>query len=124
MEFGIEDFYAWHHMQNDVIEFKKIYVDISGSLNSGLLLSYILECCYTCKKCRKIEGELWVVAKREDWWEECRLTVKEYDSACKMLVNKGLVIKKILRYGDDVMTHLRINEEIFIKSLSEKMGCV
>ncbi|GAJ09042.1 unnamed protein product, partial [marine sediment metagenome] len=75
------DFLAWEKASRDTIDFKKIYVDITGDLIAGLLLSQIIYWHLPNKdgetKLRVIKKNRPCIAKaRHDWWDEARISVK------------------------------------------------
>lgn len=119
MHHDITEFLAWESASNDLIITKRIYIDMAGSNNAGLLLGRIiywhLPSKYNEKPKLSIEkeGHLWLAKTQEDWWEECRLTVKEYRSALALLLKKNIVIKKVFKFGGDTVTHLRMNWTAF-----------
>ena len=73
MEF--QEFLSWEKTSRDSIDFKKVYVDISGDLIAGLVLSEILYWYLPTKnggqnKLKVIhEGEMWIAARYKDWWD-------------------------------------------------------
>ncbi len=93
---SFNDFLAWEKASRDSIDFKKIYVDVAGDLIAGLLLSQIIYWHLPDKsgrtKLRVYKQEkLWLAKQRTDWWEEIRITAKQYDRAIKNLQKLGIV---------------------------------
>jgi len=93
---SFNEFLAWEKASRDSIDFKKIYVDVAGDLIAGLLLSQIIYWHLPDKsgrtKLRVYKQEkLWLAKQRTDWWEEIRITAKQYDRAIKNLQKLGIV---------------------------------
>jgi hypothetical protein len=89
-----------------------VYIDITGDLIAGTLLSQIIywftpnEDGETKLRVVKSDG-YWLAKKREDWWKECRITPKQYDRAIKILIDKGLVESKLFMFNGHPTTHIR-----------------
>ena len=121
------EFIFWESTSRDTIDFKKVYVDISGDLIAGLLLSQIvywhLPSKDTGKSKLQIEHEdhMWIAKGRDDWYEEIRITGKQFDRAVKILVARGLVEKKIFKFMGDPMVHVRIIFENFLPIMEAQM---
>ena len=72
------------------------YVDIAGDLVAGALLGQILYWFGPGKegktRARIVkDGRYWIAKARADWWDEIRITPKQYDRAAKILKDKGLI---------------------------------
>lgn len=95
----------------------KPYVDITGDLIAGMLLSQIM---YWCSPDRngKIrlrvqhKGFLWLAKTREDWFEELRISPKQYDRAIKILKEKDLVATELFRFNGSPTIHIRPNLDV------------
>jgi hypothetical protein len=93
-----------------------IYIDMAEDLNAGILLSQILY----WHTGNKMASE-WLVKKRTDWFDECRLTGKQFDRALKILKEKNIVevkIKKSNFYNGNTVQHIKINRSIFEEEFS------
>lgn len=91
-----EQLIRWEKTARDTIDVKRCYVDIAGDLIAGILLSQIIYWFLPTKnglsKIRLKKNGIECLAKhRSDWWNECRITPKQYDRAMTCLVKKGLV---------------------------------
>jgi hypothetical protein len=89
-----------------------VYVDITGDLIAGTLLSQILYWFSPTsdgkEKVRVMkENCMWIAKRREDWWNEIRITPKQYDRAIKILQDKGFVESKLFRFKGHATTHIR-----------------
>ncbi|HRT69645.1 MAG TPA: hypothetical protein P5173_05470 [Bacilli bacterium] len=91
-------FVAWEKTTNDTIDFKKVYFDITQDLYAALLLSQIVYWFLPQKDGSKASRakvqrhhRRWIVKQRSDWWDEIRITERQYDRAIKILQAKKLV---------------------------------
>ena len=115
------DFLQWEQASRDTIDFKKIYVDMTGDLVAGLLLSQIIYWHLPDKtgensKLRVIKnGKHYLVKSRKDWWDECRISLKRYKRAIKILTDKGIVETEIHRFNNFPTTHIFLNKPKFVK---------
>lgn len=116
-----DDFLRWEAATRDTIDFKKAYVDMAGGdLVAGLLLSQIV---YWHLPSKAGDSRLrvwrdsyqWIAKGRADWWDEVRITPKQFDRACQVLVDLGLVVKDNFRFGGLKMLHLRLDHARFME---------
>ena len=100
---NIKDFYQWEKISRDTIDVKRIYIDIAGDLVAGILLSQIIYWFLPGEKGSKVkvnkDSRMWLAKKREDWWNECRISPKQFDRAIKILSDKELVITKNYKFN-------------------------
>jgi len=120
---NIQEFLAWEQMSRDTIDVKKVYIDIAEDLVAGVLLSQIIYWYLPDQEGKtklrvERDGQLWLVKGREDWWEECRISPKQFDRAIAILQKKGLVEKKIFKFNGNPTTHIRLNFDVLIQYLS------
>lgn len=100
--------------KTDVIEIKKKYVDLTGDLIAGILLSriaYLLSSENTNKVVEK-EGKKWLAMRRADWKEDCRLSTTQVDRGINLLERKGLIEKKTFKYNGTPIMHVRLLKEV------------
>lgn len=114
-----DQFLTWEAATRDTIDFKKLYVDIADDLIAGVLLSQIVFWFLPNKhgdsKLRvNKEGHQWLVRGRDDWWEECRIKPRQYDSAIKKLVGRGVIATSIFKFNGETKIHIRIVWEKFL----------
>lgn len=115
-------FLLWEHASRDTIDFKKIYVDMAGDLNAGLMLSEIVYWYLPSgdgseNKLRvERDGYRWIAVRRYEWWERTRFSPDQADRALRILVDDGLVTKKVYKFAGEVTLHIRLNEIQFIES--------
>lgn len=116
------DFLLWEQTSRDTIDVKRIYVDIAEDLISGILLSQIIFWNLPNQegktKLRVVrDNKLWLAKGREDWWEECRITSKQFDRAIKILEEKKLVDKRVFKFDGSPKVHLNLNIEVLQASI-------
>lgn len=92
------------------------YVDIAGDLIAGALLGQILYWFGAGKdgksRARIVkDGFLWIAKTRADWWDEIRISPKQYDRAAKILKDKGFIEIKTFKFYGNPTTHIRIVPE-------------
>lgn len=123
---SFRDFLYWEKASRDTIDFKKIYVDMTGDLLAGLLLSQIVFWHLPNKsgdsklRVRK-NGHYWIAKSHEEWYDEIRFSRYNFDTASKKLVQAGLIEKKVFKFNGTPMIHLRLIEEIFLKSWMDEI---
>lgn len=88
------------------------YVDITGDLIEGTLLSQILYWFNPDKngnlKVRILkDGYYWIAKQRKDWQDEIRITERQYDRAIKSLKDKGFVILSKYKFNSMPTIHIR-----------------
>lgn len=101
-----------------------MYIDITGDLVQGTLLARIMYWFAVDKnKKSKVrifkDGYFWIAKQRKDWWEEIRITERQYDKAIKELEKKGLI--KLAKYKFNSMPTIHIRPDYDnINSATEK----
>lgn len=121
---NINDFFMWEQISRDSIDVKRIYIDIAGDLIAGILLSQIIYWNLPNQEGRtklrvKKHGKLWLAKGRSDWWEECRITDRQFDRAIKILEEKFLVEKKVFKFNGNPTLHIRLNYNVLMQCLSD-----
>ncbi|HCU01886.1 TPA: hypothetical protein DIC62_03800 [Candidatus Nomurabacteria bacterium] len=91
-----EEFIKWERSSVDTIDVKRVYIDVAGDIVAGILLSQIIFWFLPNKKgenkIRVVRNGIGYLAKnRTDWWEECRIKPRQYDTAIEKLKKKGVV---------------------------------
>lgn len=120
-----ESFLKWERASKDTIDFKKVYVDMAhGDIIAGLLLSQIVYWHLPSRvsnrtrlRVRK-DDHLWLAKGRDDWYEECRITSRQFDRASKILVEAGLIEKKLFKFNGSPTVHVRILQDPFLEALT------
>lgn len=116
----LAEFLHWERTSHDVIDFKRIYVDIAGELVAGLVLSELIYWHLPnrdgASKMRvNRDGQQWVVARRAEWWERIRISPREFDRAVKVLIDAEIIFKEVHYFAGMKALHLRLNEPVFMQ---------
>ncbi len=119
-------FINWEDASRDTIDFKKVYVDLAGDLVAGLLLSQIIYWHLPKSRDRsqsrlqvERDGHLWLAKAHAEWWDECRLSVKQVKRAMKILAQEELVVVAYYQFAGMRTTHIRIDWDNFLPKLEE-----
>lgn len=96
-------------------------------LITGILLSQIIYWFLPGKNGRprvtiEKQGRYWLAKKREDWWDECRITPKQFDRAIGILEETGIVKSKVFKFGPETVKHISINWEVFLQRLEHVLN--
>jgi hypothetical protein len=125
---GFEEFLRWEDADRDVIKVKRLYIDITEDLVAGILLSQIVYWHLPSQrsgqpklKVQK-DGKLWLAKGRGDWWNECRITPKQFDRAINLLAEKGIVEKKAFKFDGSPTIHVRLISEALMHYIEQQMG--
>jgi len=122
------DFLLWEATTRDVLDFKMAYVDMTGDIMAGLLLSQIVFWHLPNKngdtKLRvQHDGLLWLAKSRSDWWDEIRLTPRQVDRALGILIEKGLVVTALYKFAGAPTTHIRLeNRSLYLGLEPDRQG--
>jgi hypothetical protein len=110
---SFEDFLKWEEASRDTIDVKRCYIDLAGDLVTGILLSQIIFWFLPSKGKSRLwierEGKQWLSKGRADWWEECRITPKQFDRSIKILRYKSLVKTKLFKFSGAPTLHVHLN---------------
>jgi hypothetical protein len=128
---------AWKRFLNyeatdrDAIKLNLIYVDIAGKdLIAGLLLSRIIYWHMPSNKDQKTRlrvkqgGYLWLAKNRDQWWDECRITPKQYDRAIEILTSLKIVTVENHMFDGKRTPFIRVNPVSFIELLEDYLSQV
>lgn len=121
-----ENFLLWERASRDTVDFKKVYVDISGDLIAGLLLSQIIYWNLPNRqgksKLRVCKKGKWYIAKaNQDWWDEVRISVKQAVRALRILKEKGIIKTKIFKFDGAPTTHILMNWKTFLSLMDKEV---
>jgi hypothetical protein len=114
-----KQFLLYERASRDTIDVKRAYIDMAGDLVAGIVLSQIV---YWHLPNRQGEdrlaverdGHKWLAKKREDWWQECRVTPKQADRALQILSEKGLIETKLYKFAGAPTKHVRLVWDRFL----------
>lgn len=118
-----QQFLYWELASKDTIDFKKVYVDMAEDLIGGLLLSQIVYWHLPTKENKESklrvfrENEYWIAKTRDDWYEEIRITARQFDRAIKILEGKDIVKTKNFKFDGKPVKHIRLNWSHFLAFL-------
>jgi hypothetical protein len=59
------------------------------------------------------DGKYWIAKTREEWMEECGITHTQYLRVMPILKSLGLVEVRVMKFGGQPMTHVRLLHENF-----------
>lgn len=117
---NFDQFVMWERATRDTIDVKKTYIDMAEDLVAGVLLSQIVfwylpkEDGSSRLKVEK-DGHLWIAKGREDWWDETRISPKQFDRCVKVLEDKGLIVKETFKFDGSPTIHIRIQHDRFME---------
>jgi len=117
-----QEFLSWEQASRQTIDFKVIYVDATGDLIAGLLLSQIIYWNLPNKAGQskfkaKLDGKPALAKERGKWWDECRITAKQYDRAVKILQNLGIVEVKNSLFNGVKMPFIVLNSKKLLSAV-------
>lgn len=118
-----QKFINWEQASRDIIDVKRIYIDMAEDLVSGIMLSQIvywfLPNRHGSSKTRiNKDGEYWIAKTYDDWFQECRISRKQAMACIEHLVKLELIVTAVFHFGGRRMMHLRINPEVFMEKFS------
>lgn len=93
-----------------------MYIDITGDLVQGTILARIMYW-FSVDKNKKSKVRIfkddyfWIAKQRKDWWEEIRITERQYDKAIKELDKKGFVVLAKYKFNSMPTIHIRPDYE-------------
>lgn len=117
----IQGFLKWEERSLDVIGVKRCYVNIAGDLATGVLLSQIVYWFLPSKKTGSPrvtidrEGRNWLAKKRDEWWEECCVTPKQFDRSIEILESLGIVTTALFKFSGSPTKHISLNFDRLIE---------
>ena len=115
------EFYQWEEASRDTIDVKRCYIDLAGDLVSGILLSQIIFWFLPSRDKTKLrvsrEGLMWLAKDRKDWWEECRITPKQFDRAIGVLKDKGFVRTERFKFAGRPLIHITLNIDAILQGV-------
>lgn len=120
------DFLTWEKTSRDTIDFKKIYVDITGDLIAGLLLSQIIYWHLPNKEGKSKlrvfkKGKPCIAKSRFDWWEETRLNPTQVDKGLRVFREKGIARTEIYKFNGAPTTHIFLNEKKLLSLINKEL---
>lgn len=122
----MNELFQLEQFSRDAFRVKRTYIDVTGDLIAGLLLGQIVYWNLPNENGKSKlrvykEGEMWLAKGREDWWEEIRITPKQFDRALNILKEKGFVTVKKFRFNGSPMLHIKLEVEQVTESVNSKL---
>ena len=118
------EFLEWEAASRDTVDVKRVYIDVAGDLVAGVLLSQVVFWFLPSQQGSKLrvehDGALWLAKGRADWWDECRLTPKQYDRAITVLRNAGLVETRLFKFAGVPTVHIWLD----VSALMERVKSI
>ncbi len=101
-----------------------MYVDITGDLIAGILLGQLVWWYLPNKQGQsklrvKKDGKEWIAKKRNDWYEEVRISARQYDRASKKLAKLDLIETNLYKFNGVPTTHIRLNKKKLVKMVKD-----
>ena len=117
-----QEFISWELFSRDTLDIKKCYIDIANDLVAGILLSQIIYWNLPSKNGdtklkASYKGKPALVKSRADWWDECRITIKQYNRAIGILKDKKLVLVDNSMFNGKRTPFIRLNRKVLIGCL-------
>uniref|UniRef100_A0A6M3Y4H9 Replication protein n=1 Tax=viral metagenome TaxID=1070528 RepID=A0A6M3Y4H9_9ZZZZ len=118
-------FFDWEKASRDTIDVKRCYIDIAGDLVAGILLSQIIYWFLPGKSNTKLhierDGIMWLAKGRSDWWDECRITTKQFDRAATVLRDEGLIMTGLYRFRGSPTVHITLCLDTLVERVKSKL---
>ncbi|MBA4544612.1 hypothetical protein H1164_17430 [Thermoactinomyces daqus] len=113
--------HAFSHRFNHTLH---AYIDIADDLVAGTLLSQIIYWFTPDQNGRRKvkvfkDGQYWIAKSQDDWFDEIRITAKQYRTAIKKLEDRNLIIKKIFKFDGSPTTHIRPNYPVLRQEIEK-----
>lgn len=126
---SFEEFVSSKETLSRKISVDTFYIDLVDDLNTGLLLNQIIYWYSPSKSGDSIkgnklrvrkEGHLWIAKGREDWYDEIRITKRQYDRCRKVLEDDyGIIEVKKFKFNGERTLHTRLLKEKFMKLVND-----
>ncbi len=115
-----ESYADWEEVRHEVgggFLVRNVYVDITGDLIAGILLSQID---YWLPRTSIVrEGRRWLAKSRNEWYDEIRITPRQYDTAIKRLQGLDLVEVENWRFNGFRTQHIHLREARLLELLND-----
>jgi hypothetical protein len=117
------EFITWELGSRDTIDVKRAYIRIAGDCNAGILLSQIVYWFLPARDGKsklRIErdGKWWLAKRREEWWDECCLSPRQFDWSVGKLEGSGLISAAVYRFNGALAKHVSLNWAELIRQLA------
>jgi hypothetical protein len=117
---NFNEFLAMKKSSSHRINFEVAYIDMAGDFVAGALLSQILYWFEPDKDGRyktrvTYKGRRAIAKSRNDWYDEIRISPKQYDKAINILIKKGIVTVINSMFNAKRTPFIMLNEANFIE---------
>ena len=122
----LNEFLQLKAMEQQRVNFEMTYVDMTGDLISGLLLSQIVYW-FTPDKNGKskirvtYKGRKALAKARNDWFNEIRINEKQYDKAIKILQDLKIVTVINSMFNSKRTPFIMLNDDVFLEMYRSKL---
>jgi hypothetical protein len=116
----MNEFLQLKAMEQQRVNFEMTYVDMTGDLISGLLLSQIVYWFTPTKEGKNktrvtYKGRRALAKARNEWFEEIRITEKQYDKAIKTLETLKIVDVVNSMFNSKRTPFIMLNDDVFLE---------
>lgn len=124
----MDKFLALKELETHKVSFEMTYVDMAGGdLIAGLLLSQIVFWFLPSKKGNNktratYKGKRAIAKNREDWYEEIRITPRQYDRAIQILKELDIVNVENSMFAGKRTPFIMLNGDVFLQLYDEKIN--
>ena len=123
---NLNEFLQLKSIERQRVNFEMIYVDMTGDLISGLLLSQIIYWFSPDKNGKSklrvtYKGKRALAKARNEWFDEIRITAKQYDKAIKILERLKIVEVVNSMFDAKRTPFIMLNDEHFMDSYSSNL---
>jgi hypothetical protein len=120
-----QEFLSWEQSSRQTIDFKTIYVDITGDLIAGLMLSQIVYWHLPNKRGESRlsvvhDNKAWLARSDSEWFDEIRITKEQARRARQILTEKMLIETHVYKFNGVPTTHIRINQNALMLLLKKQ----
>lgn len=116
----MNEFLQLKAMEQQRVNFEMTYVDMTGDLISGLLLSQIVYWFTPTKEGKNktrvtYKGRKALAKARNEWFDEIRITEKQYDKAIKILETLKIVDVVNSMFNSKRTPFIMLNDDVFLE---------
>jgi hypothetical protein len=103
---------------------RESYADLLGNMVAAIVLGQIAYWFHPGKNGKsklrvKKKGVLWLAKSRAEWASECYISPRQFDSALKLLITRGFIQKKLMRFAGNPTIHLWLDESALVSALTK-----
>lgn len=120
-----DEFLRWDKSARDVIEIRMIYVDLTGNILTGMLLSQIVHEFSQGHATRTLitrGGQQWLAKSCAEWYDTIQFTEKRLRKHLADLESAGIIERQIFKLEGSPTMHIRIAWDVLQVGV-EKLLC-